>query len=238
MDDRDGGTDAGAMTGKATEAGPGVRAASPRAGTRRGSGQRQAEKGAALRAQVLDAAIDCLSRMPYSEVSTSVIADHAGVSRGGMQYYFPTRLDLLQATVARLHQLRLDLFRADLLSITPDENALDHVVESHWRHLNEREFRAYQELVLAARSEPELSALLSSTYRAFLEEWNNIARELLDWHSEDPEAGRKGAIAHYLLEGMAYGQLAGQLEDEQVRELLDFTKQVLMSVRRTGDPEA
>ena len=200
-------------------------------GVKRGSGLRQAEKGALLRAQVLDATVDCLSRMPYSEVSTSVIADHAGVSRGGMQYYFPTRLDLLQAAVAHLHRLRLDLFRNDLMSITPDVDAIDHVVESHWKHLNEREFKAYQELVLAARSEPDLSALLSSSYRAFLEEWHSISRELLDWHAEDPDAGRKGNIAHYLLEGMAYGQLAGQLEPEEIQDILNFAKQVLTSAK-------
>lgn len=182
-----------------------------------------------MRAQVLDATVDCLSRMPYSEVSTSVIADHAGVSRGGMQYYFPTRVDLLQATVAHLHQLRLNLFRNDLLSIPPEVDPIGHVVESHWKHLNEREFKAYQELVLAARSEPDLSALLGSSYGAFLEEWHAIARELLDWHAEDPDAGRKGNIAHYLLEGMAYGQLAGQLQPLEIQDILDFTKQVLSS---------
>jgi len=202
---------------------------------KRGSGQRQAEKGAILRAQVLDATIDCLSRMPYSEVSTSVIADHAGVSRGGMQYYFPTRVDLLQATVAHLHQLRLDLFRNDLMSMPPDVDPIGHVVESHWKHLNEREFKAYQELVLAARSEPGLSALLGSTYGAFLEEWHAIARELLDWHAEDPDAGRKGNIAHYLLEGMAYGQLAGQLQPVEIQDILNFTKQVLSSANASNN---
>lgn len=198
----------------------------------RGSGQRQAEKGAQLRAQVLDAAIDCLSRMPYADVSTSLIAEQAGVSRGGMQYYFPTRLELLQATIANLHRLRLEIFRTDLLSLTSDEDAISHIVETHWKHLNEREFRAYQELVLAARNEPELSRLLASSYRTFLDEWHNIARDLLDWHAEDPGVARSGNVAHYLLEGMAYGQLAGQLDEAEIKSILDFTKDVLKSAHQ------
>ena len=207
--------------------------------TTRGSGARQAEKGAQLRAQVLDAAVDCLARMPYSEVSTTVIADHAGVSRGGMQYYFPTRLDLLQATVSHLHRLRLDLFRTDLLSIGRDEDPIDRVIELHWKHLNEREFRAYQELVLAARSEPDLARLLASSYGAFLDEWHAIARDLLDWHAEDPQAARGGNIAHYLLEGMAYGQMAGQLEPREIQEMLDYAKAVMAAVRAgRGTPPA
>ena len=145
----------------------------------RGSGRRQAEKGAAMRADVLNATINCLATMPYSEVSTSLIADQAGVSRGGMQYYFPTRLDLLQATVAFLHAERLKIFRNDLLALEPDDDAIDRMIESHWRHLNEREFRAYQELVLAARSVPEIAEMLASSYRTFLDEWHKIARDIV-----------------------------------------------------------
>jgi len=196
---------------------------------KRGSGQRQAEKGAILRAQVLDAAIDCLAEMPYSEISMGVIAERAGVSRGGMQYHFPTRLDVLGATVEHLHHKRLEIFRKDLTSINPDTDAVDHIVESHWRHLNEREFRAYQELILVARSEPQLAKLLAASYSAFIRKWHDIAHELIGWQVEDPETARSGNIAHYLLEGMAYGQIGGQISEAEIQEILDYTKQIMRS---------
>ncbi len=199
---------------------------------KRGSGQRQAEKGAMLRAQVLDAAIDCLAEMPYSEISMGVIAKRAGVSRGGMQYHFPTRLDVLGATVEHLHHERLEIFRNDLTSMDSDADAIDHIIDSHWRHLNEREFRAYQELILVARSEPRLAELLAASYAVFISKWHDIARELMGWEAQDPETARSGNIAHYLLEGMAYGQIGGQISEREIQEILDYAKQIMRSQMR------
>lgn len=175
----------------------------------------------------MDAAIDCLAKMPYSEISMEVIARHAGVSRGGIQYYFPTRLDVLRATVAHLHRERLDIFRNDLAGIKPGDDAIDHIINSHWRHLNEREFRAYQELILVARSEPQLADLLATSYAAFISEWHDIAQDLIGWMADDPETARSGNIAHYLLEGMAYGKIGGQISDKEIEEMLDYAKHIM-----------
>lgn len=198
----------------------------------RGSSERQAEKGETLRKAALTSAIDCLATMPYSEVSTSLIAERAGISRGGMQYYFPTRLDLLRSVVSYLHEQRLEIFRKDLLSISGQNDLIGALIDLHWQHLNEKEFRAYQELVLAARSEPGLASLLTSSYRGFLEEWHSIARELIGWHAEDPAVARAGNVAHYLLEGMAYGRLGGQLRDNEIDEIKEFAKQTMRAASR------
>ena len=197
----------------------------------RGSSKKQSIKGEALRKAALESAIDCLAEMPYSDISTTLIAERADVSRGGMQYYFPTRLDLLRSVVSHLHAQRLEIFRADLLSIREHGDLIGAMIDLHWQHLNEREFRAYQELVLAARSEPELAELLASSYRGFLDEWHEIARTLIGWNAEDPAAARAGNVAHYLLEGMAYGRMGGQLRDEEVREIKEFAKQIMRAAR-------
>jgi AcrR family transcriptional regulator len=199
---------------------------------KRVSGKRQAEKGASLRAQVMDAAIDCLAEMPYSEISMEIIAKQAGVSRGGMQYHFPTRLDVLGATVEQLHRERLEIFRRDLEGIAPHVDAIDHIIDSHWKHLNEREFRAYQELILVARSEPQLADLLAASYAVFISRWHNIAEELMGWKAADPETARSGNIAHYLLEGMAYGKIGGQLSEKEIEEMLDYAKHIMRGQMR------
>lgn len=192
-----------------------------------GASPGQVIKSAATRTHILETTITCLARHPYSEVSAHLIAEEAKVSRGGMQYHFPTRLSLLQATVEYLHKRRLEIFRADLLALGKDCDVIDHVIEAHWRHLNEREFRAYQELVLAARSEPELAQLLTSRYGAFLREWQEIARQIIGWNYVDAEVAEAGNIAHYILEGMAYGTMGGQLAEPDIKKLLNFAKNVM-----------
>lgn len=180
-----------------------------------------------MRSQILETVIDCLATRPYSDVSAALIAKQAGVSRGGLQHHFPTWLSLMRAAVDFLHARRLDLFRTDLAAMPEGGDIIDHVIDTHWRHLNEREFRAYQEMVLAARSQPELARLLPAQYSAFLNEWHEIAREKFRWNYTDPEVSKAGSIAHYVLEGMAYGQLGGQLSPTEIGQLLDYAKQTL-----------
>lgn len=180
-----------------------------------------------MRTQILDTVIDCLAAKPYSEVSAGLIAERAGVSRGGLQYHFPTWSSLMRAAVEFLHTRRLELFRKDLLALPAETHVIDHVIDTHWRHLNEREFRAYQEMVLAARSQPELAELLSAQYSSFLHEWHEIARLTFKWNYTDPEVARAGNIAHYILEGMAYGGLGGQLSESDIQQMLAYAKQIL-----------
>lgn len=193
----------------------------------RGPSARQLAKSEAMRNRVLEAAVNCLTEGPSTDLSIAVVADRAGISRGGVQYHFATRRDLLCAVMEYLNERRLRQFREDLQGIGPGEDLVDTVVEAHWRHLNEPDFRAYQELVLVARADPGLAEDFAPRYRAFLEAWYESAREAFGWGYRNPDVARAGNIAHYVLEGMAYGQLAGQLSDSVVRDLLDYAKSVM-----------
>lgn len=187
----------------------------------------QAAKSSATRLRILEATIACLSEMPCAEVSTTVICDRSGVSRGGVQYHFPTRRELLRAAIHHLNERRLETYRLDLEAVPDDVAVADHVVETHWKNLTAPEFRAYQELVVAARSDPDLKETLASQYRSFIQQWLKISFDRFGWRYSTPEVRRVGNIAHYLMDGMAYGQLAGQLTGEQVTELLDHVKSLM-----------
>jgi len=203
---------------------------------KRGAGpsERQAAKSEATRVHVLKTAIDCLAKRPASDVSIATISKYAKVSRGGVQYHFKTRRALLAATVEYLHQLRLEQFRDDLSAIKPGTDVIDELIDTHWRHLNEDLFRAYQELVLAARSDRALSAMLASKYQVFLRNWQETARAMFGWPYHNPDVARAGEIAHYVLEGMAYGVLAGQLSDSVILDLLQYSKNVMHAAVSVG----
>ena len=51
--------------------------------------QTQAERSAAMRARLVDAAIRCLNKHGYSATTVAMVADEAGVSRGGMLHQSP-----------------------------------------------------------------------------------------------------------------------------------------------------
>lgn len=79
--------------------------------TKRPQRRRNVDRSAATRSQILDATIRALSEFGYGAVTNHLVAELAGVSRGAMMHHFPTRQDLLVATVEYAYG-RLSEYRA------------------------------------------------------------------------------------------------------------------------------
>src|SRR3546814_11851177 len=56
-----------------------------------------AERRAATRAKIMDAAVRCLAEFGYAATSTPLVAKMAKVSRGSLLHPFPTKVDLILA---------------------------------------------------------------------------------------------------------------------------------------------
>ena len=67
----------------------------------------QAQRTAATRARVLDAAIDSLVELGYARTTTQEVNRRAGVSRGALLHHFPTRESLVVAAVGHLVEARM-----------------------------------------------------------------------------------------------------------------------------------
>ena len=57
-------------------------------------------KGTRRAAQILRAALDAVVETGYSDLTLEAVARRVGISKGNLQYYFPTRSHLLQAAFA------------------------------------------------------------------------------------------------------------------------------------------
>lgn len=199
----------------------------------------QASKSSRKRVVILDAALKCLAERPYSEVTIEAVSKQAGVSKGGVQYHFPSRQDLLSEAVSHLFRRRLDAYRTDLASVPRGVGIPDHIIDNHWRHLTEPEFQIYQQLILASRSNPEFRKLLVRRYRAFIREWREVSFKTFGWDSSDPDVMLLGRLAQYLMEGMAYGRFAEQLSDRDARPMLEFVKDLLRKgLEHTAEPSS
>src|SRR5271156_4630686 len=66
----------------------------------------QAERSSTTRQALLDATIACLVQDGYANLTTSRVAERAGVSRGAHLHHFQTRQALVAAAAARLTVLR------------------------------------------------------------------------------------------------------------------------------------
>lgn len=190
----------------------------------------QTEKSDFTRIRVLEATVECFAEMTLKDSSIATISKRAGVSRGAMQHHFPSRAVLLESTVNYINLKRLNTWRADLQSVPPGSSVIDFIIDVHWKHLNDVESIAYRELVMAARTDKQLCKFMEDAYANFEKRWHEISVEAFPaWG----EFGQKYDLAchacQYLLEGMTYGRINGQLAAGDIDDLLEFAKNILRS---------
>lgn len=191
----------------------------------------QAQKSASTRTQILEAAITCFTRLGYSRTTTTRIAESAGLSRGAMLHHFPSKLDIVRSAVDYLHEKRLRAFKKAVHRIPPNIDRLNMAVQAYWKQVTHPMFAAFHELTVAARTDPELEAILRPAQQAFDHEFYNTAKELFPEWQSDPEAFDLALdLTQYLLEGMAISLLLHE-PDERIDRVLKHLEGQLRALR-------
>lgn len=134
----------------------------------------QQRKSAQTRLKMLEAAVDCLVESGYQGLTTAQVAERAQVSRGAMHHHFATRMDLVAAVVEHIFYQRMRLFLEDYLAAMAQSKGallIDLATDAHWRSVQTREYAAYLELAVAARTDPELNAAFEPAARRYDEVW-------------------------------------------------------------------
>jgi len=121
----------------------------------------QAERSAATRTKVMDAAVHCLHRFGYSATTTTLVAQHAGVSRGGMLHQFPTKVDLMLALVEHVFQGQQAFSMKMLRKVAPGPDRFMALTEITWQAQSQVSSMAMLEVLVAARSDRDLAKRLA-----------------------------------------------------------------------------
>ncbi|MET9214939.1 MULTISPECIES: TetR/AcrR family transcriptional regulator [unclassified Nocardia] len=119
-------------------------------------------RGERARATVIDAAIAILTAGGYTALTTRAVQAESGISRGSLLFQFPTREDMLTATIEELVTRRavraqriIDGFDAD-----PPADRLAAAIAAVRELFSGPDFLAEMELWSAARTNPALHATL------------------------------------------------------------------------------
>ncbi len=191
----------------------------------------QAQKSAATRSLIIGAAIKCFVDLGYARTTTTVIAETAGLSRGAMLHHFPSKIDIVRAAVDHLHAKRLRAFRRAVQRTSVDSDRVRANLDAYWQHVRHPMFVAFFELVVAARTDSELAAILRPAQEAFEEEWHRTAREVFtEWRTDDPNFDVALDLTRYVLEGMAISFLVHK-ENERDRRVLSYLERKLRELR-------
>lgn len=134
----------------------------------------QQRKSAQTRLRLIEAGVDCLVESGYPGLTTAAVAERCAVSRGAMHHHFPARLNLVGAIIEHVFYRRMANYLEDYFgSMTgrAEEERVHVASDAHWRSVQSREYAAYLELAVAARTDVELAALFDPAARNYDAVW-------------------------------------------------------------------
>jgi AcrR family transcriptional regulator len=145
----------------------------------------QAERTAATTDLLLDATIAAIIAQGYRGASLPEICRRAGVSRGAQLHHFPTKESLVAAAVERLFKKRLSEMERRLTRAVGGVSDLRDAAALLWSVYTSDTFYAWLELVVAARTEPELKAIVSAIDARFVARAEKMCAAFFMGHLED-----------------------------------------------------
>lgn len=127
-----------------------------------------AERSAATRAKILNAAIDCLVEVGYHQTSTVLVTEKAGVSRGAMLHHFPSKAELILETFAHIRTLRTQAHSGVLDPIKSDRDKFLALIDALWTTVQTKAGIARIEIMMGARCDPEVGPKFGELHHFFI----------------------------------------------------------------------
>ena len=165
-------------------------------------------KSARARDSICKATIQLLAELGYAETTIAGVAQNAGFSKGAVQYHFPTKEELIAATVEHL------LMRTES-SASQSYESVDSALLSAWQRLvNTSAYRALLEVLNAARIDRKLRLRISAELVAW---GKNLDKQSLTIYQSANEQlpAHEGDTEVVMLLNMTRSFMRGLLTQEQ-----------------------
>ena len=171
----------------------------------------QAERRAATRSTLLDAAAEVLVERGLAGFTTTAVTDRAGVSNGALFRHFPSRLDLIAATVEHV-LVRLRTTYETTFGDLPEQPDVETLLDLLWSAMSDPQFAAVLEVYTQSRTD---TGLLTAIHPIVAEHGDyvneltaRVAAALGDGTDTTALAGL-GGLAILAMQGLVVGQMAG-----------------------------
>lgn len=178
----------------------------------------QAQRRAATRAALLDAALACLVEEGYANLTTRRVAERAGVSQATQMHYFPTRQAFLAEALGHVAAQLLEEVRTQAeLRARSEQRRLEALLDQVWEIHKGPVFQATVELWVAARTDPELGAAMDAVSRDVARLVAELAGTLLPATMAKPGAGQVLDLGMAAVRGLALLAFTGPAADADRR---------------------
>ncbi|GGP71500.1 TetR/AcrR family transcriptional regulator [Saccharothrix coeruleofusca] len=173
--------------------------------------QRQVDRSRETRRKLMAATVECLVERGWAGTTTTMVAERAGVSRGAQLHHFRTRGELVAAAVEHLGAESVLQLKERASRVGGSTAAVVELIADFYAS---DLFTAALELWVAARTDPELSAVVVPLQARIGRETHRLAVELLGADETRPGVREAVQITLDLVRGLA---LANQLTDDARR---------------------
>lgn len=198
----------------------------------------QQRKSANMRIRILESTIDCLVEKGYASLSTNEIVQRTGVSRGAMHHHFTNRMALVAAVIEYILYQRLHQFLENYTTALRRSKRSSFVAvatELHWRTVQSREYAAYLELAMAARTDEELGEHFFKTVRKFDRVWQQeMKKSFPEWEArwDEVQVASDFAMAAHL--GLLMNRK--MFGERRTRAVRDLVSDVVIGIYAEHDP--
>ncbi|MFB8002989.1 TetR/AcrR family transcriptional regulator [Nocardia sp. NPDC056000] len=190
----------------------------------------QAERSAATRAALVDATIETIAEIGYHNASLGEISRRAGISKGAIFRHFDSRTELVVAAadeVSHRHIEAVQILRRTEATDQPID--LADIMLRVRGQIRDKTNTVWFELLVAARTEPELRERLEPVARALLDAVEELAVAALT-PMVSPETGKLLATSLiHMFDGEAIFRSTyprPELEDSRIERLVAVFPQV------------
>jgi len=196
----------------------------------------QAERRAATRGALLDAALECLLEDGYAATTTRRIAKRAGVTPGALQHHFSSKADLLGEIVGHVRAR----WASEMLAQGPPKarsprRRHEQLLDRMWQLYRSSYFPAMLELGVAARADPELRRRIVGAHDE-MTRWNELGASMLyPEYADRPELLELIETGQATMRGLALAGLTGESNPDHAWPMVR-SHILAMSYAVLGDP--
>ena len=196
----------------------------------------QSERSAATRAQLLEAAIDCLVTYGYAGTTTTRVAERAGVSRGAQLHHYPTRAELVAAAAEHLFASLTAEYRHAFEALQ-GEVSLAAAIELLWSMFDRPSFGAVIELYTAARTDADLRDCLEPVSASHTANVDRLAARYFPALAVDvPRLNAVLSLVTNAMHGMVAERLVDGRDPAGEREQLVLIEEAVTALIGVGAP--
>ena len=184
----------------------------------------QAERSAITTEKLLGATVGSLIERGYRGTSTPEICRRAGVSRGAQLHHYPTKESLVGAAVEHLLTQRVTELQARLFAAPAGVLDLEDAAGFLWKVYTGDTFYAWLELVVAARTDDDLRAIVAALDERLVARSERLVQKFLLPYVDDPR--RIKATTRLILaifDGLATHRILSQ-DDALAKDALRVAK--------------